>query len=349
MDACAGDGGRRGDRGSVGGAIGISSWEPPLAEAGAPSIRASILKAMTDVLPHRAIEWVLRAVPGATGVRVLGRFPGATTSTLHDIEVERGTAPALALVLRRYTEGRVLAEEPQYPSTEAAALAALASARGVVAPRLLAFDGQGDECDVPAVLMTRLPGHPTISPVDVEAWVTGLARALASVHLLDGDVLPGTYERWHDPRTAQAPAWATSPQSWERLIEASRSLEPAGETTLLHRDYHPGNVLWSDGAVSGIVDWPNACRGVPALDVGHCRRDIVSTHGVDVAEAFLAAYGEASGRQPDPLCDALTLLDSASDGEAIVRAYHAYGRTDLTADGIRARLDQYAALIASRL
>jgi aminoglycoside phosphotransferase (APT) family kinase protein len=223
---------------------------------------------MSDDLPTPAVDWVRSAVPSAREVRVLGRFPGATTSTLHEIEVDRTDAPPLRLVLRRYTDERVRAEEPQYPRTEAGALRILAGASDVVAPRLVAFDEHGTECDVPAVLMTRLAGRPTISPMDVRVWVAGLARALAGVQRLDGAAFEGEYGRWHDPRTAQPPAWSGCPQAWEQLIEASRTLKPAGAETLLHRDYHPGNVLWEDGAVSGIVDWPNACRGVHT--VGAC-------------------------------------------------------------------------------
>ena len=312
---------------------------------------------MTGTLPARAIEWVAAAVPGARGVRVLGRFAGATTSSLHAIEVEREGAAPLALVLRRYTDARVRATEPQYPRTEAAALRALDGAPGVVVPRLIAVDETGEACDVPAVLMTRLDGRPTLTPPDVGVWVRGLAGALAAVHRLDGAGLEGSYARWHDPRTVQPPRWTRHREAWARLIEASRDLEPAGETVLLHRDYHPGNVLWQDGAVTGIVDWPNACRGVAGIDVGHCRRDIVMTHGIEAAEAVLAAYGEAAGRAPQSLggglCDALTLLDSGvvsgEDDASILGAYHVYGRTDLTAEVMHTRLDEYAALIAGRL
>lgn len=304
---------------------------------------------MTDPLPARATDWVTAAVPGARGVRVLEQFAGATTSSLHSIEVDRDGAPPLPLVLRRYTDPDVRAEEPQYQRTEAAALRALEGLPEVVAPRLVAFDMTGEACDVTAVLMGRLEGHPAISPPDVDVWVHGLAEALAAIHRVDGGAIDDVYERWHDPRTLELPRWAGQPAAWARLIEASRDLEPTGPQVLLHRDYHPGNVLWHDGVVTGIVDWPNACRGVAALDAGHCRRDIVSTHGIKAAEAFRTAYAEASGRIPDALCDALALLDSSSDSGFVLNVYHAYGRTDLTVETIHARLDEYAVLIASRL
>ncbi|TAJ17124.1 MAG: aminoglycoside phosphotransferase family protein [Dehalococcoidia bacterium] len=306
-----------------------------------------ILHRMTGVLPPRAVEWVRTSVPGATTVRVQERFAGATSSSLHAIEVDRTDGPPLPLVLRRYTDARVRTEEPQYPRTEATALHALDGAPGVLAPRLVAVDERGTTCDVPAVLMTRLPGRPTLSPSDVGAWVRGLAEALTAVHRVDGAAVEGSYRRWHDPQTAVAPLWSRQPEAWTRLIDASRSREPSGHIVLLHRDFHPANVLWLNGRVSGVVDWPNACHGVAALDVGHCRRDIVMTHGVAVAEAFLTAYGEASKRAPDALCDALTLLDISQVTN--VTPYHAYGRTDLTVESTRARLDEYAALVAGRL
>ena len=305
---------------------------------------------MTNALPARAIEWVAAGVSGVRAVRVIEQFVGATTSSLHAIEVDRYGEPPLALVLRRYTDARIREAEPQYPRTEAAALRALDGAPGVVAPRLVAFDETGEACDVPAVLMTRVDGRSSERPANDGVWVRGLARALAAVHCLDGAAIEERYQRWHRPETTQPPQATTQTAAWMRLIEASRSLEPSGEIVLLHRDYHPGNVLWVDSRVSGIVDWPNACRGVAALDAGHCRRDLVITHGVPVADAFLAAYVEASGSAPDPLCDALALLDSAqSNYEFTLEAYHAYGHTNLTPELIRARLDEYVALIASRL
>ncbi|TAK76265.1 MAG: aminoglycoside phosphotransferase family protein [Dehalococcoidia bacterium] len=308
---------------------------------------------MTDPLPARALDWVRSAVPGARGAHTVERFAGATTSSLHAIEVERAGAPPLALVLRRYTDAKVRAEEPQFPRTEAAALRLLDGAPGVIAPRLIAVDETGEACDVPAVLMTRIEGRPTLTPEDIGVWVRGLAEALAAIHHLDGATLEGSYERWHDPVTLRPPSWTRQPEAWARLVEASHDLEPSGEVVLLHRDYHPGNVLWSGGAVSGIVDWPNACRGIAALDAGHCRRDVVMTHGVEVAEAFLAAYGEASGRAPDALCDALALLDCAlvagGHRASALAAYHAYGRADLSLELVCERLDEYATLIARRL
>jgi aminoglycoside phosphotransferase (APT) family kinase protein len=50
-------------------------------------------------------------------------------------------------------------------------------------------------------------------------------------------------------------------------IDAPPGLASAGEgATLLHLDFHPGNVLLAAGGAV-VIDWTNARRGDPALDV----------------------------------------------------------------------------------
>ena len=69
---------------------------------------------------------------------------------------------------------------------------------------------------------------------------------------------------------------------WERAVEISRGPAPDLPAVLLHSDFHPGNVLWRYGRVSGVVDWPGACSGPAAADVGHCRINLL-TMGAEVA------------------------------------------------------------------
>src|SRR5690606_9702887 len=117
---------------------------------------------------------------------------------------------------------------------------------------------------------------------------------------------------------------------------------------------HPANVLWHDGAVSGIVDWVNGCRGPLGVDVGHCRVNLALLHGVEAADAFLAAYERhAAARQAavafvyGPYWDIRTLLDM---GEPEVYAgWTDLGFTGLTDALMRSRADRYMASLAERL
>jgi aminoglycoside phosphotransferase (APT) family kinase protein len=91
------------------------------------------------------------------------------------------------------------------------------------------------------------------------------------------------------------------PEVWLRaidLLEDPLSLVAAsgGERRFIHRDFHPGNVLWQDRRVSGLVDWVNASVGCPWADVGHCRVNLASELGQPAVERFLDLYRAASGR-----------------------------------------------------
>jgi aminoglycoside phosphotransferase (APT) family kinase protein len=90
---------------------------------------------------------------------------------------------------------------------------------------------------------------------------------------------------------------------------------PVVERSFIHRDFHPGNVLWRGTGVSGVVDWANASLGSPEADVGHCRINIARHLGHEVADQLAARYRERSGRGAyEPywdLVDAVGMLDDA--------------------------------------
>jgi aminoglycoside/choline kinase family phosphotransferase len=56
----------------------------------------------------------------------------------------------------------------------------------------------------------------------------------------------------------EIPSWADNTSAWKALHERIAAGPPAAEG-FLHRDYHPGNILWHNGRISGIVDWVNGC------------------------------------------------------------------------------------------
>ena len=94
---------------------------------------------------------------------------------------------------------------------------------------------------------------------------------------------------------------------WERAFEVFHGPIPAGEQVFIQRDFHPGNVLWKRGAVSGVVDWQAACVGPPSIDVGHCRANLFE-FGLDVADEFMTAWERLSGRDYDPWAEVVSIV-----------------------------------------
>ena len=96
---------------------------------------------------------------------------------------------------------------------------------------------------------------------------------------------------------------------WRRAI-ALFDAQPPSEGRFIHRDYHPGNTLWSGRSLSAIVDWTLASFGPPSFDVGHMRANLALGYSLEVADAFLAAHTAAAGAGPyDPWWDIRAVLD----------------------------------------
>jgi aminoglycoside phosphotransferase (APT) family kinase protein len=190
----------------------------------------------------------------------------ATTADLYAVD---------EFVLRWYGGGTFLDVEPEAVAREVAALRALAETP-VPAPRLVAWSDEP-----PTLLMTRVPGEHALN-----AREPGAVRdVLDAIHAVE----PIGLDRWgyrgyHEGRDLAPPLWWRDRAVWVRAVRRSSAGPPSFEPTVIHRDFHPGNLLWTDSAISGVVDWGHACLGPAAFDLAHYRVNIASLVGPDVAD-----------------------------------------------------------------
>ena len=222
-------------------------------------------------LPPSVLAWVEDQV-GGEPLDGIQRLPRARTSEVIGLRVG-----ARQLVLRWYPDRGFLDLEPHAIEREVAALTALEDslvpAPGLVAASLLA---------PAAVLMTRVPGRFHLESPDAGA----LRAMLAQIHACDpGPLAPWAYRGYHEDQVLRRPGWWRGAGSWERAVVQTETARPTGPAVFVHRDFHPGNLLWSDSAISGIVDWVNACVGPAGVDLGHLRVNLAILGGVEAADA----------------------------------------------------------------
>jgi aminoglycoside phosphotransferase (APT) family kinase protein len=232
---------------------------------------------------------------------------------------------------------------------EARALEIVASV-DISTPPLVAVDTHGRTCDVPAILMEQLPGQVELNPPDRDAWVAGLAEPLALIHTLHSDLyreVPA-YAPHNDVAMLTPPEWSRDPGMWSRVFHLLQGPRPGEKVVFLHRDYHPTNVLWYRGEVSGVLDWTNACRGPAGVDVGHCRLNLVQIFGLDMAAKFLNEYCAATGYQHHPYWDLLTAIDCLPL-EEVYPGWRELGLRDLTIDMVRERVEAYVSAVLQRI
>jgi aminoglycoside phosphotransferase (APT) family kinase protein len=173
--------------------------------------------------------------------------------------------------------------------------------QSIPSPQPLAFDPDGSWFGAPAIVMGSLPGQPTLKPIDEERWTAELATCLAGIHRVPVDGAPSSMQR--------PPIW----QRWSpgdiRAGLRSDAIVAALETLgrihwrrgLCHGDFHPANVLFDAGRVSGVVDWVSARQGPLLSDVGRCRCALAIWVGASAADLFARHYAELTGRPLDGL------------------------------------------------
>ncbi len=122
------------------------------------------------------------------------------------------------------------------------------------APRV---EAEGRVQGLPALVLSWCPGKPLLALFEQKPWrIHGMAhlfgRAQARLH-----------------RNPPPPELADgAPASWVNLVpadcahlaDAVLALNPRADT-LIHMDFHPGNVISDGKSVTGLVDWAGAAAG----------------------------------------------------------------------------------------
>ncbi|WP_018831426.1 phosphotransferase family protein [Salinispora tropica] len=159
---------------------------------------------------------------------------------------------------------------------EAKALATLAG-HGI-APRLddtVQWDGRV------GLVLERLDGADLLTLLQQQPWrMLGMARTLAATHLAVHQVsAPADLPELRSVLAARITT-ATMPTRLRSFALRLLDALPEGER-LCHGDYHPGNLMLTDGRAT-VIDWPNATRGVPAAD--HARTMLLLRYSAPLPE-----------------------------------------------------------------
>ncbi|MDK0520152.1 phosphotransferase [Streptomyces sp. ML-6] len=330
-----------------------------------------------DDWPDRATcAWVGKQLAPGERIESVRRLRGGWTSWMRRLDIS-GPGGGRSLVLRSFVKPFYVRHAPGLLTREADVLRLLAGT-GVPAARPVAVDAVGEHCDHPSLLMTLLPGEVRVDDAGAAERAGLLAGQLAAVHRVEvtDRTRPRDYEAWTAPDRVRVPEDTGRPLLWRRAIEVIRREPPAYEPCFLHRDFHPGNVLFTGrgeglagreeglagrgeepGAgtrIGGVVDWVETSWGPADLDVAHCSTALALLHGVPAGMDFAERYAGAGGRPVASGADHLywRLLDALShapDAEKVATPWRELGRADLTPGLLTERLENYVECLLDRL
>lgn len=202
----------------------------------------------------------------------------------------------------------------------------------VPVPAPVALDTGGRWFGTPALAMSRLPGRANVKPTDVDRWLRQIALALIGIHETDtsgadGPLLqPLGIAKWVPPSAKPSALLSRSIDAVQRYLP---SLD-GHQLSLLHGDFHPGNLVWRRNTLSGVVDWSMARLGPRWYEVAYCRADIALLLGVPAAKRMARHYMDISGSTPIdlPVFDLMCGLAARQHGSRWLHAYRQQGRTD---------------------
>jgi aminoglycoside phosphotransferase (APT) family kinase protein len=296
--------------------------------------------------------WVRRHLDAGERIVATEALHGGITAEMRRLTIATRDGGTRELVLRTF----VGVEDAEGGLNREAGALTLLAGSGVPAPSLVAVDQTAAHCEYPSLLMTGLPGRTVLDDDGLEKRVPVLARQLVAIHALRPAERPREYVALTTADTVVVPE-AADVAAWAAAVDVIRGPAPQYEGRFLHRDFHPGNVLFdvppSTSAVpriTGVVDWAGASWGPADLDVAHCSANLALLHGPEWGLRFAEAYEEAGGvlaadageRLYWQVRDALAFSEEV---RSVSRPWREAGRTELTTRAVEERLDAYVTAV----
>ncbi|MCX4911689.1 phosphotransferase family protein [Streptomyces sp. NBC_00878] len=305
---------------------------------------------LDDVDWSNTRAWVERNLRPGDRIRAVVPLRGGWTSRMRRLDVV-GEGEPYSRVLRSFVRPFFVKHAVGLLTREADILRLLADT-SVPAAHLHGVDAAAEHCDHPSLLMSLLPGSLRLDAEDIERKTELLARQLVVIHelLIPEAARPRAYQAWTGPERVRLPETSKQPEVWQRAVDVIRRPPPSYRPCFLHRDFHPGNVLFTgegaDLAITGVVDWVETSWGPADLDVAHCSTALALLHGVPagmrLADHYTAAGGTLSNDPADHLYwRVLDALAFAPDAEKVAKPWRELGREDLTSDVLAQRLEDY--------
>jgi len=272
------------------------------------------------------------------------QLSGSTAAHVSAIEAEEPDGQRRTLVLHQYGAANLLAD-PHVASHEYRLLELLVTA-GLPVPTPYLADESCSIVASPCLLQDFLDGERVDDPRDLPAFTDELAATLAALHGAGinradvpflADVRDDT-ARMMGTRSAHASTFCWAAAVLDALAAAwpPQQLNPPA---VLHGDFWPGNVLWRDGRLVGVVDWEDALFGDPLADLAVTRLEVGGFYGMTAMNLLTRQY---LARRPELDVSTLPLWDLRAAMRASGFAIEDWGLSAERLAAVRSAYDEFA-------
>jgi aminoglycoside phosphotransferase (APT) family kinase protein len=308
---------------------------------------------MTLFHEDQAFERMVQKIAPQSRLLRTWSLKGGISAEMTAFELQRPDGEMQRMIVRRPGEG-ALTHNPQ-AATDEYKLLQITQSLGLATQTPYHLDLSGEIFPTPYLVIEYIEGEPEFAPSQRTDFLLQSATHLAGIHRVEGS----------------HPALSFLPQQTSGLTEASIDTDPSFDTArlrevltplwpppernasvLLHGDYWPGNLLWREGNLVAVIDWEDAKRGDPLIDLAISRLDMLCLFGSDSMNAFTHHYRsqmaiDYSSLPHWDLYAALRLARMAGpDLAEWVAFFPPFGRRDITEQTMR---DHYQYFVSQAL
>ncbi len=292
---------------------------------------------------QRVLERIVRRMDADLQLIAFQRLPGGASAHVMRLDVQTADGSLQRLLLRIHSDTD-RSRNARVAHCEFAALKA-ARAAGLPVPQAYVVDESAEVYPSPYVILDYVDGMPEFSPADLHDYLTQCAQALAKLHRAL-ETLPEAVRQplanLHD-RAEHVLWWIRyEPTRLDETIDEGRlraalrglfPLAQANTPALLHGDFWPGNLIWRDGQLVGLIDWEDTELGDPLSDLSIARLELLMAFGEAAPRIFTEMY-RAHMPQLDyrhlPQWDLFAALRAANNLTAWAGTWLSNNRPDVT-------------------
>ncbi len=236
-------------------------------------------------------EQIVRAIDPRARLLRTWALRGGISSSMIALEIALSDGATRRLIVRR-PSGWAVQRNPCGASDEFRLLQHLQIA-GLPTPLPVYIDESASE---PFFVVEYIDGAPDFAPADLSGTIAQLASHLAAIHRVEGVATELAFLQLHPrhrPEPLVLPPGADKTLGVARICEALATACPLpakNGIALLHGDYWPGNVLWKNAVLVGVIDWEDSQIGDPLADLAISRLDVLWAYGEGAMHELTACY-----------------------------------------------------------
>lgn len=184
---------------------------------------------------------------------------------------------------------------------------------GISVPKPLSLDASCSLLENPYLIIAFVEGASGLTQPMCKASVETMVEALISVHEVPVDIMP-TLPRRADPIPELLDLLPTDAEwnDFRGYLRRMKNSHFSGSDVVLHGDFWPSNLIWSEGRIAAILDWEDAGLGDPLSDVACADLELRYIHGKQGKVLFENAYAKHRKIDPHRLALWLAYVSSAA-------------------------------------